>query len=548
MFATKSSPRFDPLSFSAGFLTDPRAAVRCTEQKLTLADLRIRTKDKRIIGFAPNPVQVLYLDQLCPRWRAGDYKLQATKEIILKARQFGFSTLILGLFFLDTISTPNTSTVVIAHDGESTERLFRMVHRFYLSLPETTRPRTKFANRREYLWPDLDSSFFVGTAGAKDFGRSSTINNVHMSEVGMWKNGEELVSGLLQAVPAGGNVFAESTAKGLGNWFHSEYTAAERGDSVFVPRFFGWHQHEEYRSAPGPGFTPTPDEEKLIAAYRVTPEQLAWRRTKILELRDLFPQEYPANAREAFLTSGNPYFDRAKLSELSDALHGPEHRPLKPEIPVAYPLLRREPKLTIWKAPAPGRRYVIGADTAEGLPDKGKDADFDSADVFDAETWEQVARLHGQWDTHQYGLLLAELGTWYNLALLGIERNNHGHAVINAAMHTAGYPVQKPGQGSGLYCHEEFDEKKTVTARRPGWPTTAKTKFFALDGLATSIDEDALKLHSPQTVSELLTFVKLPGGKAGGEGKCHDDAVMSCAIADALLKMRLSAPRKIWAK
>ena len=531
-------------------MKDPRAAPKCTERApISLSALKIKTKDKRDIRFELNPVQILYLDQLCPRWREGDYKLTGTKEIILKARQFGFSTLILGLFFLDTIQAPNTSTVVIAHDADSTERLFRTVQRFYESLPEAVRPRTKFANRREYLWPDLDSSFFIGTAGAKEFGRSNTINNVHMSEVGMWKDGEEIVSGLLQAVPMGGNVFAESTAKGLGNWFHSEYTAAERHDSVFTPRFFGWHQHAEYQLPleAGETFVPTDEEHKLIDAYGVSYEQLKWRRMKVKELRDLFPQEYPANAREAFLTSGNPYFDRKKLGELSDRLQSAEGEPAAVSIPREHEKLCREQrngKLQVWQPPQEGRRYVIGADTAEGLNDNGE-ADFDSADVFDAETWEQVAHLHGKWDTHEYGLLLAELGRWYNTALLGIERNNHGHAVINAAMHAAAYPLQRPGSGSGLYCHEEFDEKKAVKSRRPGWPTTVKTKFFALDSLATSLEEDALKLHSRHTVSEMLTFVKLPNGKAGGEGKCHDDAVMSCAIADALLKMRPQPEREI---
>jgi hypothetical protein len=159
--------------------------------------------------------------------------------------------------------------------------------------------------------------------------------------------------------------------------------------------------------------------------------------------------------------------------------------------------------------------------------------------VFDAETWEQVAHLHGKWDTHEWGLMLAELGFWYNTALLGIERNNHGHAVINAALHTAKYPpTHSKGGCHGLYFHQEYDEVKKTSSQRPGWPTTVKTKYFALDGLASSLDERSLKLRSRHTVSELLTFVKLPGGKAGGEGKCHDDAVTSCAIADALLKLR----------
>lgn len=479
--------------------------------------------------------------------------MRGQREILLKARQFGFSTLILALFFLDTISTPHTSTVVVAHDAESTERLFMMVQRFYESLPDGLRPRTKYANRREYLWPDLDSYFYVGQAGSKDFGRGSTLNNVHMSEVGSWDHADELVSGLLQAVPADGNVFVESTAKGLGNWFHAEYIAAEKGDSAFTPRFFGWHQHEEYQREPEPGFVPTAEERKAQEAYDLSLAQVAWMRDKQRELRrsGTFPQEYPGNPREAFLTSGNPYFDREYLGELSATLESADYDPLdlnvSEEIPAPYALLKRayrDEELLLWVKPQAGAAYVISADTAEGLTDEG-DHDYCAADVFDAETWEQVAHFHGRWEPHEYGLLLTELGRWYNLALLGIERNNHGHAVLNAAKFTAEYPESRDGR-SGLYLHEEWDEQKKDKQKKLGWPTTVKTKFFALDTLGTLLDERSLGLNCRQTVSELLTFVKKPGGKAGGEGKCHDDAVTSLSIAAALLKLR---PRsKSWAQ
>lgn len=516
------------------------ASQREEQRALSLADLKIRTKDRQIIPFDLNPVQASYLDTLLGGEEYSPGALVGRREIILKARQFGFSTLILALFFLDTITTPNTQTVVIAHDTDSTERLFQTVQRFYRLLPAASRPRTKYANRREFLWPELDSYFFVGTAGAGEFGRGGTINNVHGSEVAFWPNGDDLVAGLLQTVPPEGNVFLETTANGLGNFFHGEFTAAERHDSVFAPRFYAWHQHHEYQVEPEAGFARTEEEEKLTEAYGLTEAQLQWRRGKVKELRGKMPQEYPANSREAFLTSGNPYFDRDHLSELSDRLAGSDYDPISATAPAGSSRLRNAltlNQLSLWQEPIAGRAYVIGADTAEGLTDSG-DADFDCADVFDAETWEQVAHLHGKWDTHEYGLLLAELGTWYNVALLGIERNNHGHAVINAALHTAGYPLM---QGcSGMYLHLEYDEKnKPLPNQRPGWPTTPKSKFFMLDGLASSLlPEGDLKLRARHTVAELLTYVKLPGGGAGGEGKSHDDAVVSCGLAAVMLKLR----------
>ena len=516
---------------------------------LTLSDLKIRTKTRQLIPFAPNPVQAKYLTSICPGWQSGDYAVRGLREDVLKARQEGMSTLILALIFLDTINTPYTYSLILAHDADSTERLFGMIHRFWENLPDDKKRAKKYSSKRELLFSDIDSGLYVATAGAGNVGRSGTWNNVHMSERAKWHaaNPGELQAGLLEAVPADGNVWKETTAGGLNDYYH-DYKEEQAGRSRFTARFFPWFLHPDYKTAVRPDFAPTEEEAKVAKAYDLDDEQLQWRRDKILDLKDIFPQEYPSNADEAFLASGNPYFDRLLLKDWGDILASGAYPPLTlpaltPALETASPRLRaaiQAGTVTVWETPKKGGQYVIGADTAEGLTDSG-DTDFDSADVLDAATWTQAAHLHGKWDTHEYGLLLADLGLWYNTALLGVERNNHGHAVINAVLHTASYPPMQSGQFSGLYFHEEYDETKAMKSRKPGWPTTVKTKYFALDGLATSLSEKSLKLRGPETVAELLTFVKKPGGRAGGDGNSHDDRVMSLAIADALLKMKPSA-------
>jgi hypothetical protein len=269
----------------------------------------IRTKERKVVPFRPNPVQAQYLEHVLPNWRNVPVGVTGQREIILKARQFGFSTLILALLFLDTVSIPNTQTVVIAHNRESTERLFQMVKRFYRLLPEEGKPALKTSNRRELSFSDLDSYFYVGTAGSGEYGRGGTINNVHGSEVAFWPDAEAIVAGLLEAVPTAGNVFLETTANGQNNWYHDEYQAALRDDSVFRPRFYGWWQHPEYREAVPDGWERTSEEEVLAQRFGLDDEQLAWRRTKRKGLRRKFPQEYPAHAEEAFLSTGGRVVD-----------------------------------------------------------------------------------------------------------------------------------------------------------------------------------------------------------------------------------------------
>lgn len=530
-----------------------RISAPVPEQKIernvvTFADLKIRTKGRTLVDFKPNAVQVKYLDMLADenpefRWRDGVYSLRGIREDVLKARQQGMSTLWLALYFLDTINTPMTQTLILAHDAPTTEKLFKIVHRFYEHLPAHLKRPKKYSSKREIEFSDIDSIISVGTAGSAGVGRGGTVNNVHMSERAFWRDGGDVEIGLMESVPLDGNATRETTANGL-NEYADERTEMRDGGGQFKPRFFAWSENPEYAIETPPNFILTEEEEKLARLFDLSDAQLNWRRSKRLSKKqhEKFPQEYPLTEAEAFLSSGNGYFDNEKLTELLVELEDEEFAPIAFDVPPVYRNLRRErDALTVWEEPQPGRVYVIGADTAEGINGRG-DHDYDSASVWDAETEVEVARLHGRWNTHIYGLMIAELGFWYNTALLGIERNNHGHAVINAALYTANYPEAISDNSTGLYMHQEYDEKKQPTSRRPGFPTSSRSvKFMILDDLASAVENGDFHARSPQLIAEMQRFVKLPGGKAGAETG-HDDRVMDAAIARRMLNLR---PRRV---
>ena len=65
-------------------------------------------------------------------------------------------------------------------------------------------PTTKLANRNELSFPKTNSYFYIGTAGARKFGRGDTITHLHCSEIAFWQDPKSLVSGLYQAVPRTG--------------------------------------------------------------------------------------------------------------------------------------------------------------------------------------------------------------------------------------------------------------------------------------------------------------------------------------------------------
>lgn len=267
--------------------------------------LKIRTKNGEIVPFGFNKAQQYIHGQLEEqRQRTG-----MVRALILKGRQQGCSTYVGARFYHQTTHRRGCRTFILTHEDAATQNLFEMVNRYHEHCHHLVKPSTGAANAKELFFDRLDSGYKVGTAGTKGVGRSATIQLFHGSEVAFWPNADAHAAGVLQAVPGmpGTEVILESTANGVGNFFHQRWREAERGDSTFQAIFVPWFWQEEYRLPTPPGFELLDEEIEYGEAYGLDLEQLAWRREKIKELRDpsLFKQEYPATAAEAFQLSGH---------------------------------------------------------------------------------------------------------------------------------------------------------------------------------------------------------------------------------------------------
>jgi hypothetical protein len=186
-----------------------------------------------------------------------------------------------------------------------------MAKRYYEHLPMFVTPTASAANAKELHFDKLDSGYQVGTAGNKTVGRSQTNQYFHGSEVAFWANAAEHAKGILQTIPDadGTEIIYESTANGLGNFFHQQWKAAERSEGDFIPIFIPWYWQDEYTK--DGDIVPTQEEEELAEQYNLNPGQIYWRRQKIADLsadgtdgERSFKQEYPMNAAEAFQLSG----------------------------------------------------------------------------------------------------------------------------------------------------------------------------------------------------------------------------------------------------
>lgn len=239
------------------------------------------------------------------------------RAMILKGRQQGCSTYIGARFYRKTSWQRGVRTFILAHRDDATDNLFRMTKRFHDNFPEALRPSTSYSSRKELVFNVMQSSYGLGTAKSGGVGRSDTVQLFHGSEVGFWDNAEDIVSGALQAVPnePGTEVIQESTANGMGNYFHQQWQDAETGRSPYIAVFVPWYWQPEYRMAAEPGFALESEEEEYKRLYGLDSEQMAWRRAKIIELKDplLFRQEYPATAAEAFQVTGHDSFIRPEI-------------------------------------------------------------------------------------------------------------------------------------------------------------------------------------------------------------------------------------------
>lgn len=502
--------------------------------------LKIKDKKARIVPFTINDSQ----DRL-NKIINDHYEMYPSADerptlyvIILKARQQGMSTFTEGVYFKGiTLGLPNDDpfnkvAMIVSYDDDSANTINDMARRYLQYLPDVIKPMNRpirgkgiffeNPNREEFKTkPGLQSKFIIDTANNKNAGSGYTINYLHISELAKWQDAETTMTSLLQAVPDyNAIVIVESTAMGVGGYFYDLWMKAEQKKNNFVPLFIPWYEHKEYVTPLAAGEVVRLDEteQHLRELYSLTEEQIKWRRKTISDKlngdSEKFKQEYPGNAMEAFLTSGRPRFNTKVLtkwlSDVKEGVSGYVERAVFVEDDKGY--------VTIYEQPEPSKRYVIGADTSQGLAT----GDRSAATVWEAKTWRMVAKWHGHIDPDLYGEQLQHLGNYYNQALLAVEINNHGFTTMNK-LKNLNYPM--------LFQMERYDESIDKMGRALGFRTDRKTKPLIIDHLASCVREQLIETHDKDFISECITYIREEDGGTNAQEGCYDDLVMASAIA-----------------
>jgi hypothetical protein len=411
-------------------------------------------------------------------------------SIVLKARQIGFSTLAAAFAFWEVFFWQDRFEVMLSRTEREAAKLLQKSKYGYKMLPDWMKQRgPELVSDNQLKMVFANESALESLPSGNDPARGESVYRVFIDEMAFLPNSEEAWASIEPIADVGGRIVCLSTAKGEGNIFHRLWVGSQTGTNDFKGIFFPWSAGDR-------------DED--------------WYAVKKAQLPDWqLAQEYPSNPDEAFVRSGRPVFDIDLLRSFQ--VEEPEKGFIWD-----HSFQKNGGPLSVWKEPLPTTAYCIGADVAEGLGH----GDYSSAHVIDAETGEIVAHWHGHVEPDLFGSdILYNLGLWYNMALIGVENNNHGLTTLKALQRT-GY--------RNIYRQRRLANRSPQATEILGWRTTASSKPLAIDELAKSLRDDEIILMCEKTIAELRTFVREENGRM--HGSPHDDRVMSLAIANQMLK------------
>lgn len=508
--------------------------VKNNPEYLIELEFVIVDKKQQTVPFFINNVQKEFIDII--NKAKEDYKNGLITDLlflVLKGRQQGFTTLITAYQLACSILNKNFQGFTLADKSDNTEAIFQNKAKFpYEQLPDILKPTEKFNNKRQLLFEKLNSNWSVDTA-TENVGRSKTINFFHGSECAFWKSMSKVQAGLGEAFTIDCIKIYESTANG-----YNDFEKMWKNKSG-INCFFEWWKTKEYRTH----FESNEIKAKFIENIRNKKEWI-FERIKILtedkglELeqaywyykkyqnyidKDLIKQEYPCSAEEAFLASGNCYFDKEKIINRLTQIKGPIKRGS-----FIYDFDDKKNRITnikfqedingfidIFELPKKGYPYVLSGDTA------GEGSDYLIGQVLENTTGKQVAKLRKQFDTDEYTRQMYCLGMYYNKALIGIEANFDTFPIRKLL--EFGYTKQ--------FIREKEDTYTGKHDKAYGFRTDRITRPLILSMLQSIVNDHIELINDKDTLEEMLVFIRNEKGRPEAQEGCHDDLVMALAIA-----------------
>jgi hypothetical protein len=472
-------------------------------------------------------------------------KNRTGRDLVLKARQIGMTTinLILDLYFV--LSKPGAKCAVVLQGEDQAKGAWSTLNSALQSLytlQENLRatgypeieivPPMERNNQGEMKWTN-GSTIRIMAAKAEENAadkqaRSFRFQRAHLSELAYWTHPKKTLAGILNAINSeGGEIVIESTPKLSGDVFSTYYRKAKSGENGFKVHFWPWYFHTRNRMKNYPlSTTPKSNVELDMmnpeGTHKIDIEQLAFWQQKVAQNGlDQTMIDFPIDEASCWLAKGARFLNPQKLNEkIVNEKREPDR-------------IQKFGKLDVrmFREPLPYTPYIIGADVAWGTG-----ADGCSAVIINALSNEVVATSRdNKIRPEEFGAALIELGRFFNNALIAPERNGVGLAVIRA-INDAYY--------ENLYQHIKDDGTRMDS---DGWDTNVETRPTMLATLELLISEDRVRIPCEELYNQLSSLVRVKGNKKvqaegkGTEGGKSDDMAFALMIA---LEVRIRAAHR----
>ncbi|MCM1077571.1 MAG: hypothetical protein NC411_09460 [Bacteroides sp.] len=508
----------------------------------------------RDVPFHLNRPQRRLLGLIEAERRAG----RPIRLILLKARQWGGSTLIQIYFaWIQIIHRRNWNSLICAHVKDTAATIRGMYAKLLSHYPreywdEETRPEFKpfegLTNTR--FIPGRECRVTICSSENQEATRGQNYALAHLSEVAFWKDSllhspvnlmRSTISGIASEPLS--VIAMESTANGAGNFFHNEWLRANKpGASDKIPFFVPWHEIDRNRtkvSDPHALWDSLDEyERELWHRHGCTLEAIKWYHDKRLSFPDhaSMMAEYPGTPAEAFAGTDHSVFSAADVEALRsegcdcEAERGEVTLSSRGDVAVMDRprfLPASDGKCEIWSHPRAGGDYMVCVD----IGGRSRDSDYSVIAVLDRHTdsgADAVPEIVAQWRGHIDHNLLARkaeaLGRYYADALLIVESNSwesssegEGRYLLDTL--SAGYP--------NLY----YRPAEPGAVPNPGFHTNVRTKPAVIANLVAFVRERGYIERSSSACDELLQYESHPDGSYAASRGCHDDILMTRAIA-----------------
>lgn len=489
------------------------------------------------------------------------------RGIVVKARQWGGSTYINGKgFWIQEQLTVGWNSCIVGDVEDQGRNIRAMYSNIAKEFPSKELGRTitlkNFENStKNKVFKERDSVISIGSMQRPDSLRSGDIKIGHLSEVGLWKETlgkkpEDVVQSIRGSIPdlPLTMLVLESTAKGIGNFFHREYLSSLTPDSEYEPIFVPWFKIERYQSTNIKkedfyAFILSWDEyEKSLWDLGATIEGIHWYRRQLRSEykgdRWRMGSEFPSTVDEAFSSTGRKVFPPQYINSASRYNRDPEfmgQMVAKGNCEAeALQDLRFEPfdsgELWVWDKPSETpykNRYLIIMDVG-GRHHKADPTVITVIDRYwesEGGNLEVVARWRGRYDYDLSAWIAVQIASWYQNGLLVIESNFYdARAEYSEGDNFLTVLDEIKDHYDNLYTRTSPEKVREGAPVQYGYHTNVQTRPKAIGKMLKRLRQGTLTEPDFRAIGEMRTLVYRDNGRIDHEEGSHDDILMTDAI------------------